>query len=60
MTRYPNLAKVTFTINDVLVLVAVNWDVCLVLYEHSEKSPARPMLIYSTNYWQQFRMQFVV
>ncbi len=21
---------------------------------HSEKSPARPMLFYSTNYWQQF------
>ncbi len=27
---------------------------------HSEKSPARPMLFYSTNYWQQFRVQFVV
>ncbi len=21
---------------------------------HSEKSPARPMLFYNTNYWQQF------
>ncbi len=27
---------------------------------HSEKSPARPMLFYSTDYWQQFRVQFVV
>ncbi len=27
---------------------------------HSEKSPARPMLFYSTNYWQQFWVQFVV
>ncbi len=24
------------------------------LYMHSDKSPARPMLFYSTNYWQQF------
>ncbi len=27
---------------------------------HSEKSPARPMLFYSTNYWHQFWVQFVV
>ncbi len=27
---------------------------------HSEKSPARPMLFYSTNDWQQFWVQFVV
>ncbi len=27
---------------------------------HSEKSPARPMLFYSTNYWQQFWVRFVV
>ncbi len=27
---------------------------------HSEKSPTRPMLFYSTNYWQQFRVQFVM
>ncbi len=27
---------------------------------HSEKSPARPMLFYSTNYWHQFCVQFVV
>ncbi len=26
----------------------------------SEKSPARPMLFYSTNYWHQFWVQFVV
>ncbi len=25
---------------------------------YSEKSPARPMLFYSTNYWQQFWVQF--
>ncbi len=30
------------------------------LLVHSEESPARPMLFYSTNYWQQFWMQFVV
>ncbi len=27
---------------------------------HSEKSPVRPMLFYSTNYWQQFWVQFIV
>ncbi len=27
---------------------------------HSEKSPARPILFYSTNYWQQFWLHFVV
>ncbi len=27
---------------------------------HSDKSPARPMLFDSTNYWQQFLVQFVV
>ncbi len=27
---------------------------------HSEKSPARPMLFYSTNYWHHFWVQFVV
>ncbi len=26
----------------------------LYLQVHSEKSPARPMLFYSTNYWHQF------
>ncbi len=26
----------------------------LLLLLHSEKNPARPMLFYSTNYWQQF------
>ncbi len=30
------------------------------LLSHSEKSPARPMLCYTTNYWQQFWVQFVV
>ncbi len=29
-------------------------------HPHSEKSPARPMLFYSTNYWQPFWVQFVV
>ncbi len=27
---------------------------------HSEKSPVRPMLLYSTNYWHQFWVQFVM
>ncbi len=27
---------------------------------HSEKSPVRPMLFYSTNYWHQFWVQFMV
>ncbi len=27
---------------------------------HWQKSPARPMLFYSTNYWDQFRVQFVM
>ncbi len=30
------------------------------IHVHSEKSSARPMLFYSTNYWQQFWVQFVV
>ncbi len=30
------------------------------VFLHSEKSPARPMLFYNTNYWQQFWVQFVV
>ncbi len=30
------------------------------LHTHSEKSPTRPMLFYSTNYWHQFWVQFVV
>ncbi len=32
----------------------------IILYVHSEKSPARPMLFYSTNYWYQLWEQFVV
>ncbi len=29
-------------------------DVISEMFPHSEKSPARPMLFFSTNYWHQF------
>ncbi len=32
----------------------------IILHVHSEKSPGRPMLFYSTSYWHQFWVQFVV
>ncbi len=57
------LIKVT---NDILMAIDQQKVVLLVLVDlsaafdtvdhtiHSEKSPARSMLFYSTNYWQQF------
>ncbi len=40
----------------VLFIIAYLVGLCWGLHYHihSEKSPARPMLFYSTNYWQQF------
>ncbi len=47
-----------------LMYLPTNWPLELMLmysYQaHSEKSPNRQMLFYSTNYWQQFWVQFVV
>ncbi len=32
----------------------ININMYVLVLSHSEKSSARPMLFYSTNYWQQF------
>ncbi len=43
-----------------LYAIYYEWIIKQQIQVHSEKSPARPMLFYSINYWQQFWVQFVV
>ncbi len=46
--------------NMCLFVFVFRWSASMCSWRHSEKSPARPMLFDSTNYWQQFWVQFVV
>ncbi len=55
-------ASWTFThtiIPRILPTIYTHTYIMLRIFPHSEKSPVRPMLFYSTNYWHQFWVQFV-